>query len=514
MRKTGRVVVIGAGIGGLVAAFELAVRGLDVTVIERATTPGGKLREVIVGGRAIDAGPTVFTMRWVFEQLFDDLGETFSDYLTLHRANVLARHAWSDRERLDLFADLDRSAEAIGDFAGAREAKGFRAFAERARAIYATLERPFIASPGPTPVSLALNAGFSGLGDLWRISPFQTLWRALGSYFHDPRLHQLFGRYATYCGSSPFEATATLMLVAHVEQAGVWLIEGGMHRLAEALADRAKANGAAFRFASEAQHVHLANNRASAVTLATGETLEADAVLLNADVAAIAAGKFGEAIRQAVPALRPSSRSLSALTFSVLSKTEGFPLSRHNMFFSHDYRAEFDDIFARGRLPKAPTVYVCAQDRSANGRTLPPNEERLFCLVNAPPAGDRRSFDSEEIEPCRLQAFALMQNCGLKIATRPETTVITTPADFERLYPATGGALYGQASHGWTASFTRPGARTKIPGLYLAGGSTHPGPGVPMAALSGRLAAASILKDLASAAPSRRGVMLGGMSMA
>jgi 1-hydroxycarotenoid 3,4-desaturase len=497
-----------------VAAFELAARGLEVTLIERAATPGGKLREVVVGGRAIDAGPTVFTMRWVFEQLFDDLGETFSAHLTLSPADVLARHTWSDSERLDLFADLDRSAEAIGDFAGAREARGFRDFAERARAIYATLEGPFITSPSPTPVSLALHAGFSGLGDLWRISPFHTLWRALGGYFHDERLRQLFGRYATYCGSSPFEATATLMLVAHVEQAGVWLIEGGMHRLAEVLAARARAKGTTFRYASEARRVHISNGRASAVTLADGETLDADAVLINADAAAVGAGNFGEAIRPAVPSTNPSSRSLSAVTFAFLAKTEGFPLSRHNVFFSNDYRAEFDDVFVRGRLPKAPTVYVCAQDRWANGGLPPQGEERLFCLVNAPPAGDKRNFTAEEIEPCRLQAFALMQSCGLKIATRPETTVITTPADFERFFPATGGALYGQASHGWTASFTRPGARTKIPGLYLAGGSTHPGPGVPMAALSGRLAAASILQDLASAAPSRRAAMLGGMSTA
>jgi len=147
------------------------------------------------------------------------------------------------------------------------------------------------------------------------------------------------------------------------------------------------------------------------------------------------------------------------------------------------------------------------------------NEPQLaFEHLRAPADGKAPTaivhFTAEEIEPCRLQAFALMQSCGLKIATRPETTVITTPADFERFFPATGGALYGQASHGWTASFTRPGARTKIPGLYLAGGSTHPGPGVPMAALSGRLAAASILQDLASAAPSRRAAMLGGMSTA
>ena len=514
MRKTNRLVVIGAGVGGLVTALELAARGLNVTVVERAAVPGGKLREATVDGRAIDVGPTVFTMPWVFENLFSELGETLADHVTLRRAEVLARHAWSDTERLDLFADLARSADAIGDFAGAREAKGFLAFSERARAIYATLEGPFITSPNPTPVSLAVTAGFSGLGDLWRISPFVTLWRALRTYFRDERLRQLFGRYATYCGSSPFEATATLMLVAHVEHAGVWLVQGGMHRLAEVLAERAKARGATFRYGCTAHEVLVRNERVNGVRLSTGEEIEADFVVVNADVGAIAAGTFGEAVRSAVPPIRPSLRSLSAMTFALLGKTEGFPLSRHNVFFSSDYRAEFENIFRHAQLPRAPTIYVCAQDRGASEADGTQGEERLFCLVNAPPAGDRRHFSTEEIESCRLKAFDSMERCGLSIAVQSDTIVTTTPNDFEKLYPSTGGALYGQASHGWTASFTRPGAKTKIPGLYLAGGSTHPGPGVPMAALSGRLAAASILQDLASSAPSRMAVMSGGMSTA
>jgi 1-hydroxycarotenoid 3,4-desaturase len=200
------------------------------------------------------------------------------------------------------------------------------------------------------------------------------------------------------------------------------------------------------------------------------------------------------------------------VTFALLAKATGFPLSRHNVFFSRDYRAEFDDIFVRGRLPLKPTIYVCAQDRGADGSPLPQGAERLLCLVNAPAAGDKRSFFFEEIESCRREAFDLMQGCGLTLDAEPGT-IVTTPADFERLYPATGGALYGQASHGWTASFTRPGARTKIPRLYVAGGSTHPGPGVPMAALSGRIAAASLIKDLVSGARSARTVTRGGMSM-
>jgi len=510
----GCVVVVGAGIGGLVAAFELAARGLDVTVVERASAPGGKMREIVIEGHGIDSGPTVLTMRWVFEALFAAHGQCLDRYVTLTPAEILARHAWSEDERLDLFADVERSREAIGDFAGAAEASRFTAFCERARATYETLENSFIASEAPTPLSLARGAGLKGLGDLWRISPFVTLWHALGNYFHDPRLRQLFGRYATYCGSSPFAAPATLMLIAHVEQSGVWLVEGGMHRLAVALAQAAKGHGATLRYDSDVQEVLLDGSEVCGVKLASGERLEADSVIVNADAAAVADGLFGDTARAAVALGKVPARSLSAVTFSLLARTQGFSLARHNVFFSRDYRREFSDIFARRRLPDEPTVYVCAQDRDTPAHVDQATRERLFCIVNAPPDGDVRTFDTEEIEQCKKSAFGMLQRSGLKVDFPPEAIVTRTPRDFERLYPATGGALYGRTSHGWTASFNRPTARTKIKGLYLAGGSTHPGPGVPMAALSGRIAAAAIIKDLASTRPLRSRVMFGGMSTA
>jgi 1-hydroxycarotenoid 3,4-desaturase len=185
--RTPHVAVIGAGAGGLAAAIDLARAGVAVTVLERGAAPGGKIRQI----DGIDAGPTVFTMRWVFDRLFDDAGTSLAEHLTLQPADLLARHAWSANERLDLYPDIDRSADAIGAFAGPMEAAGYRDFCRRAQQVYETLEAPFIRAPRPTALSLTLG---SGVARMRGISPFATLWRALGGHFRDPRLRQLFGR--------------------------------------------------------------------------------------------------------------------------------------------------------------------------------------------------------------------------------------------------------------------------------------------------------------------------------
>lgn len=513
MNSSQRVVVIGAGVAGLTSALALAAKGLDVVVLERASAPGGKMREIAIGGRPIDSGPTVFTMRWVFDELFAEAGRNFSDAVTLTPLQVLARHAWDDRGHLDLFADQQRSIDAIGAFAGAAEARGYGRFCTDTRRMFEILEHPFLRAAEASMSGLIGASGLRGLMTLQEIRPFSTMWGALGTYFRDPRLRQLFARYATYCGSSPFLAPATLMLVAHVEREGIWSIGGGMHALARALAEGAQAFGATIRYDAEVKDIATAGGRVSGVTLGDGEVIDADAVIVNADVAAVADGLFGASARRAASSIATSARSLSAMTWSLRATTRGFPLSRHSVFFSRNYAAEFTSIFDRGRMPDEPTVYVCAQDRGDAGYAQgDADDERLLVLINAPAIGDRRLFDAAEVEQCAQRTFGVLERCGLQITRRPEMTQVTTPADFNTLFPATGGALYGRSSHGWTASFARPGARTRIPGLYLAGGSTHPGPGVPMAALSGRAATRSLLADLTSAGRSARTATPGGTS--
>lgn len=508
-----KVVVVGAGVGGLSAALSLAAQGLNVTVLERQATPGGKLRELEVDGQRIDAGPTVFTMRWVFDELFEAAGLRFSEQVALAPAAILARHAWCDGALLDLHADPWRSAEAIAAFAGPREGKRFIDFTQRAARVYRTLEAPFLRRACAGPVALARALGPRRLDELWNIAPFESLAKALARHFEDARLRQLFGRYATYCGSSPYLAPATLMLVAHVEQEGVWFVQGGMQRLAVALAGAAESRGARLRYGAEVARLHATRRGVEAVELVGGERINADAVIANADAAALAQGLFGAAAARAVPQPNRAPRSLSAVTWGLHATAQGFGLHRHNVFFSPDYAAEFESLFVRGRVPAVPTVYVCAQDRDAYGAGVAPGaRERLLVLINAPATGDHHHYDAAEIHSCQTRTFELLRRCGLGLESSTEATQVTTPNDFHRLFPATGGALYGPASHGWRASFARPGATTALPGLYLAGGSVHPGPGVPMAALSGRIAANALLADLASTRSFHPVAMPGGMS--
>ena len=367
-----------------------------------------------------------------------------------------------------------------------------------AAAIWKALERRFIMAPATSAAGLALRYLPGGLGEMFAINPFTTLSKALGRHFADPRLRQLFGRYATYTGASPFEATATLMLIAHLEASGVWLVEGGMHRLALALEGLAKSSGARFRYGAEVTRIRVERGRTAGVELAGGEVIAAADVIANCDATALADGRFGPEAARAVPGVRPADRSLSALTWMMSGSAAGCDLDRHNVFFSDDYAREFAELFGERRLPSAPSVYVCAQDRGAGP---PPNgPERFQLIVNAPATGDNpgqwRAPTPGETETCEKATFALLARCGLTLS--PQATQRVGPAEFERLFPSTGGALYGRVSHGWRAAFRRPGSRTGLAGLWIASGSAHPGAGVPMAALSGRLASAALLAARAS----------------
>jgi len=544
------VAVIGAGAGGLAAAIRLAAHGQPVIVFERDAVVGGKMHALQVDGRAVPCGPTVFTMRWVFERLFADAAQRLEDQVHLRPLEILARHAWSESECLDLYADMGRSIDAVARFSSPGQARQFAGFCAEAKRIHDALVDPFLRAQRPDLWSMMQRLGAPGLLTLSGLGPFASLWTRLGRHFPDPRLRQLFGRYATYCGSSPWLAPATLELIAHVEMQGVWAVDGGMPALAQALARVAQKLGAEIRTATAVEAIVVRDGRAAALRLSGGETVDVAAVVYNGDVRALACEMFGPQAAAAHRGSATAPMSLSALVWCLHARAEGFPLSHHNVFFQDAYHAEFADILRLGRLPRKPTVYLCAADRAgdvpasalgdAQGEALllpdaketghmpallqggqasgeAVQREAMLLLVNAPADQSRplgsTAEDYREVAACQTNMLAHLQRCGLKLHFAPHQCRITTPADFHTRFPASGGALYGPAANGWMATFSRAQARSALKGLYLAGGTVHPGPGVPMAALSGILAAEALMADRASIRKLHPAATSGGTSM-
>ena len=516
-----KVGIIGSGMGGLVAAYELAQAGHRVTLFEQHHQTGGKVHQESIGGQSIDSGPTVMTMRWVFDDLLSASGRSLDDLVSLQPLEVLARHHWPDGSLLDLYTDLERSTQAIAEFAGGREAAAFHAFMTQARQVYHTLEPIYMRGERPDFLQMTQSLGLSGLTLLTRLGPLQSLARHLERRFVDPRLRQLFGRYATYCGGSPWLAPATLMLIAYVELRGVWAIGGGMQALTNALTKAVQDQGGDVRCETSVKQILVARDRVCGLSTTTAagqlEHHDFDAVIFNGDVGALHATALLPAHRRLITRRQRTPSSLSAMTWSCVAQVEGLGLQYHNVFFQDHYADEFTAVFRNSTMPRHPTVYVCAQDRLA-GRTgdhRPDGmSERLFMLINAPARdASEGAVTEKEIEQCQTMVLSRLHQSGLRLSMQAEP-IIKTPTDFDRLFPGSKGALYGRAPHGWMSVFHRASSRSSLPGLYLAGGTVHPGAGVPMAALSGRLAAACLMADLDSTRSSRRVVISGGMSMA
>ncbi|WP_374706548.1 1-hydroxycarotenoid 3,4-desaturase CrtD [Jannaschia sp. AI_61] len=498
--------IIGAGIGGLAAAMRLAHAGCDVTVLERATAPGGKMRTVDSSAGPVDAGPTVLTLRHVFDDLFGACGTSVDDHVSLEPLDVLARHHWDDGSTLDLFANPDRSLAAIAEFAGDAAARQFKAFHATTSQLFDAFEGPMMQAPAPsasamTPVVLRQPALLPAM------APGLSMAQALALRFTDKRLRQLFGRYATYVGGVPTAAPALLSLIWSAESRGVWAVTGGMHRLAKAMQRVAEAAGAHFHFNAEVTRIEENGGRVAAVHTAE-QRHPCDVVVFNGDPRALSLGLLGATAGVPTRAVMP--RSLSAFVWSFAARVTGRPPAHHNVFFSHRPNSEFPQI-ADNRLPDDPTLYVCAQDRG-NGAD-PSGAERFEIILNGPPRSGVVAIPEEQ-ERCRETTFTRLAEMGLTFDKTPDVRALTTPEQFNKRFPGSDGSLYGRSPHGMMAAFARPTARTDLPGLYLAGGGTHPGAGVPMAATSGRLAADAILTDLASTSRFRRTATPGGTSTA
>jgi 1-hydroxycarotenoid 3,4-desaturase len=320
-----------------------------------------------------------------------------------------------------------------------------------------------------------------------QIDGMRVLWKALEEYFPDPRLRQLFGRYATYNGSSPFHAPATLAVIAHVENCyGIFACEGGIYRLAEALQKRALELGVEIRTDSDVEEIVVDNQRARGVRV-NGETLKASLIVANCDVMHVYEKLLGR--KKLAEKYASEELSLSAYVLLAVAKRAPLDLVHHNVFFSGDYKREFDELIRQRRAPSDPTVYLCADDRLQAAEET----ERCFLLSNAPPL-DRHTDWTAEAPRARERIINVLRRFGWTL--EPTASAELTPADFAARFPSSKGAIYGLSSNSTMAAFKRPANKVPgITGLYLAGGTVHPGAGLPMVTLSAKIATRLALEE-------------------
>ena len=483
-----KTIVIGAGLGGLAAAVRLAKKGFSVTVLEKNETVGGKVNSVESDGYRFDTGASLLTMRHVLEDLFVFCERPIEKYLEIVPLEPICRYFWSDKTIFDASTDLQKTENEIAKIEP-RDVENFRNFLTDARRKYEVAEKTFLAhSLNDLPKLLRPKY----LKDLLVISSTRTLDAHVRRHFVSPKLRQLFNRFATYNGSSPFQTPATFALIPYVEFGlGAWYARGGMYRIPKALEKLAGELGAEIKTDCAVEKILIENKKAVGVRLKNGEILRSDFVITNADAietyrSLIDAGERKNFSDKKLGKIEPSCSGFVLL----LGTKKRFPqLAHHNIFFSDDYQAEFDAIFKQLKPATNPTVYVCATSRTDETQS-PTNCENLFVLVNAPYTSEKTDWQLEA-KVYRDLIIKKLEDFGLNDLEKSiEFEQIITPADFEEKYAANKGSIYGVSSNGIFSAFLRPPNRARdIENLYFVGGATHPGGGIPLVLLSGKFAA-------------------------
>jgi phytoene desaturase len=485
-----KVVVIGAGVGGLATAARLSVKGHSVTVVEQANQVGGKLHTHRRSGFAFDTGPSLFTLPAVYRDLFLKTGKSLEESVDLQPVEPAFRYHFSDGTELLLpGVDPAQCASAIAKCMGEEAGEQWREFMQRAGEMWRITRQPFLQSP--------LN-GFASLlplanpKDVATVAPFTTLRKLATKTFTDPRLITLVDRYATYTGSDPRNAPAVLATVPYIEQLfGVWHIGGGLGTLADALHKRCTERGVEIQLNTLVTEITTQGNRVTGIRTDTPEVINADIVVSNSD----ARLTYSELLAHS-PAKKPKVPGDPSLAgFVILLGLRGRTphIAHHNVWFPENYNAEFDAIFGRNPQPvEDPAIYVCSPDDPL----MRPNDdsEAWFILVNAPRHDSTGRHGVNWNAPGLADSYAarileILAERGTDIRDRIEFMEIRTPADLEQQTRAPGGSIYGTSSNGVNAAFNRPANKSPIDGLFLVGGSSHPGGGLPLVGMGAEITA-------------------------
>ncbi|WP_246096249.1 phytoene desaturase family protein [Paenibacillus sinopodophylli] len=487
-----KVIIIGAGLGGLSAAIRLAHAGFHVRVLEQQDTIGGKLQRVTAEGYRFDRGPSTITLPHLFASVFEAVCRRMEDYVTIERMQQATRNVFSDGSIVDLAGTSSDVAAQIATYSP-EDAASYETFCKEAARLYRLSDEQFL-----NRLLLGLKEKLDPrlAASFLQVKPLTSLHKLLQRYFRHPNTLAMLGRYATYVGASPYASPAIFAMLAHVEsELGIYSVKGGTYALAEAFAKLALELGVSIETGTQVKRVMINGGICTGVETAHAQ-LEADIVLANGDALSI--------YRNLVPAEhRPSfsdtridsyEPSLSGFVQLIGIKRTYEQLLHHTVFYPKRYEQEFSDIFTALKPPSDPTIYICnaaISDKSA----APEGGSSLFVLVNAPYVSKSWSWE-RETEKYAMLVRKRLAGFGMDALEQADVTITYTPEQLERDTSAHRGSIYGISSNGARQTFFRPSNRSAdIKGLWFAGGTTHPGGGTPIVALCGQLVAEELIKQ-------------------
>ena len=497
VKEPKKIIVIGAGIGGMTTAARLARAGHHVSIYEASDRVGGKCRTEWIGRYAFDTGPSLLTIPAVYRDFFQRTGAQMGLVMELEAVDPSFDYRFHDGKSVQ-FTNLSRKATlaSITESFGADAAEQWDAVLNRAERMWDVSREPFVESELKSPLSLLKRRHI--LRDLRIIAPRATL-RDFG--LQSPYLAKIMDRYATYSGSDPRKAPAVLSTIAFIEEAfGAWHIKGGIGTLSEHIAQRCEKVGVKIHLNSPIAAINLKGNKAIGITTASGEAISADIVISNVD----AGLTYNQLITKPTLKVRRVRRELSKLEPSLagfslllgLRPSDAPELSHHTILFPDDYDAEFESIFTTKQPVEKPTIYICSPKDDSMVKIE--GHKALFVLVNAPRHSTdvAEGFDWSDKNFAQKYANSIIdqiESQGIPIRDRLDLLEIRTPLDLQNTVSAPGGSIYGTSSNGPRAAFLRAKNRSPLKNLYLVGGSAHPGGGLPLVGLSAEIVANAIL---------------------
>lgn len=476
-------IVIGAGIGGIATAIRLAVKGHKVKVFEANAYPGGKLSEIKSQGFRFDAGPSLFTMPQYVDELFILAGENPKDYFGYHKLESVCNYFYEDGTRINAWADSDRFAKEIAEKT-TDSATSVKNFLENSEKIYDITNHVFLERSLHKVKTYLNTETLKSLLQIGKIDSMRSMNKANESYFTDPKTIQLFNRYATYNGSNPYQAPATLNVIPHLEyHHGAYFPAGGMKNIANSLVKLAEDLGVEFTYNSTVDEIVLQHNQVTGV-LHNKQFEPAEIVVSNMDV--------WFTYKKLLPGIAAPNKTLnqqrssSALIFYWGIEGVFDDLDLHNIFFSKDYKAEFDAIWKQNSISEDPTVYLNISSKISKS-DAPAGCENWFVMINVP-ANTGQNWD-HLIDKARADILnKLSRILGRDISLLIKCEEILDPRTIESRTSSYQGSLYGTSSNNMFAAFLRhPNFTSKVKGLYFSGGSVHPGGGIPLALLSAKI---------------------------